>query len=271
MSYMEAPALKRGYNPYIDTAVDDKGTQMDVGLLVMEAGDTYTICEERKETAVLLFSGEVTYQWDGKTVEAVRSDCFHYEAYCLLAGKGTRIVLTAKAHSELYIQQTVNDRPYEAVMYTPETVQTQHAGDKGELMGCMRREIKTFFDYDNAPFSNMVLGEVLNFPGKWSSYPPHHHPQPEVYFYRFDYPQGFGAGFANGEIFKTGHNGLAIINHGFHSQTAAPGYAMCYAWGIRHLEGDPWKKTRIDDPEHSWLWKPDANDHIFKMEGEESK
>ena len=25
----------------------------------------------------------------------------------------------------------------------------------------------------------------------------------------------------------------------------------------------------IDDPEHSWLWKADANDHIFHMEGEE--
>ena len=43
----------------------------------------------------------------------------------------------------------------------------------------------------------------------------------------------------------------------------APGYAMCYAWGIRHLEGDPWDKTRIDDPEHAWLWKADANDHIY--------
>ena len=157
------------------------------------------------------------------------------------------------------------------MLYTPETVQTQHAGANGELMGCMRREIKTFFDYDNMPESNMVLGEVLNFPGKWSSYPPHHHPQPEVYFYRFDHPQGFGAGFANGEIYKTGHNGLAVITSGFHSQTAAPGYAMCYAWGIRHLDGDPWKKTRIDDPEHEWLWKRDANEHIFKMEGEQTK
>ena len=264
MTYFNKNAeLKNGYNAYIDADTDDMGTQMDVGLLLMEDGDVFTFDEADKEIAVLLFSGKVTYEWAGKKVEADRPDCFHHEAYCLLAGKGTKITLTAHAHSELYIQKTLNDKPYEAVMYTPETVQTEYKGSTGELMGCMEREIKTFFDLDNAPFSNMVLGEVLNHPGKWSSYPPHHHPQPEVYFYRFDYPAGFGAGFANGEIFKTGHNGLAVINHGFHSQTAAPGYAMCYAWGIRHLDGDPWDKTRIDDPEHAWLWKADANDHIY--------
>ncbi len=133
-------------------------------------------------------------------------------------------------------------------------------------MGAMRREIKTLFDHESAPWSNMVLGEVLNYPGKWSSYPPHHHPQPEVYFHRFDKPQGFGASFANGEIYTSRQNGLTVINHGFHSQAAAPGYAMVYVWGIRHLPGDPWKKTRIDDPEHAWLWKPDANEHILSPE-----
>ena len=265
MTYLNKNAeLKRGYNPYLDTAIDDMGTQMDVGLLILEAGDTYTYQDEAKEAAILLFSGSVTFDWNGSTVRADRPDCFHHEGTCLLASCGTRVTLTALSHSELYLQATVNPEPYTPVLFTPDSVQVQHAGANGELMGCMRREIKTFFDYDNAPFSNMVLGEVLNFPGKWSSYPPHHHPQPEVYFYRFDYPDGFGAGFANGEIYKTGHNGLAVINHGFHSQAAAPGYAMCYAWGIRHLDGDPWKKTRIDDEEHAWLWRADANDHIFK-------
>ena len=256
--------IQRGYNSYIDASKDDLGTQMDVGLLVMEDGDKYVIDEKEKESAILLFEGKITFRFAGRTVEGERKDCFHYEAYCLLSPRNVRIELTAHNHAEIYIQQTPNGRDYEPVMYTPETVQVQHAGANGELMGAMRREIKTFFDYENAPFSNMVLGEVLNFPGKWSSYPPHHHPQPEVYFYRFDYPDGFGAGFSNGEIHKTGHNGCLVINHGFHSQAAAPGYAMVYAWGIRHLDGDPWKKTRIDDPEHSWLWKPDANEHIFR-------
>ena len=264
MTYFNKNAeLKNGYNAYIDMNVDDMGTQMDVGLLLMEDGDTFVFEEADKEVAVLLFSGNVTYEWNNKKVDADRPDCFHHEAYCLLAGKGTKITLTAHAHSELYIQKTLNDKPFEAVMYDPTNIDVEYKGSKGELMGAMEREIKTFFDLSNAPFSNMVLGEVLNHPGKWSSYPPHHHPQPEGYYYRFDYPDGFGAGFANAEIYRTGHNGLAVINHGFHSQTAAPGYAMCYAWGIRHLPGDPWDKTRIDDKEHAWLWEADANDHIY--------
>ena len=264
MTYFNKNAeLKQGYNPYIDLDTDDMGTLMDVGLLVMEEGDTFTFDEAGKEIAVLLFAGKVTYAWDDKVVEADRPDCFHYEAYCLHACKGTKVTLTAQAHSELYIQKTYNDKTFDAVMYDPSNIDVELKGYNGELKGAMQREIKTFFDLSNAPYSNMVLGEVLNHPGKWSSYPPHHHPQPEVYFYRFDYPDGFGAGFANGEIYKTGHNGLAVINHGFHSQCTAPGYAMCYAWGIRHLDGDPWDKTRIDDKEHAWLWEADANDHIY--------
>ncbi len=258
----------RGYNAYIDSAKDDLGTQMDVGLLVLEAGDTWEYHDVKKELAVLLFEGSVCFEWNGEKSQASRRDMFRDEAYCLLVCRGTQVTVRANSHAELYIQSTPNEREYPAKLYRPEDVIVQHAGASGELLGCMRREIKTFFDYDNAPYSNMVLGEVLNFPGKWSSYPPHHHPQPEVYFHRFDKPEGFGASFANGEIYKSTQNGLTVINNGFHSQSAAPGYAMCYVWGIRHLDGDPWKKTRIDDPEHEWLWQSDANDHIFNPGGE---
>ena len=77
MTYFNKNAeLKNGYNAYIDTAVDDMGTQMDIGLLLMEKGDTFTFEEAEKEIAVLLFAGSVTYEWNGKTCEADRPDCF---------------------------------------------------------------------------------------------------------------------------------------------------------------------------------------------------
>ena len=256
--------VQRGYNSYLSIDGNDCATYMDVGLLVLEPGDVYEIDEAAKETALDLLIGDVTFKYGDVEAEASRPDTFRCAAWCLHVSKGTKVTVTAKTHSELYVQMTENDAGFEARLYSPDDIMVQHAGANGELMGCMRREIQTFFDYESAPYSNMVLGEVHNFPGKWSSYPPHHHPQPEVYFYRFDHPQGFGAGFANGQIYQTGQNGCLVINHSFHSQAAAPGYAMCYMWGIRHLPGDPWEKTRIDDPEHSWLWKDDANDHIFK-------
>ena len=59
---------QRGYNAYIDTKVDDYGMLMDIGLLVLEPGDTYVIDELDKETAVLLFEGKVVLSWAGKTV-----------------------------------------------------------------------------------------------------------------------------------------------------------------------------------------------------------
>ena len=128
MTYLNKNAeLKRGYNAYIDASADDMGTQMDVGLLVLEEGDVFRFEEPEKEVAVLLFSGKVSFRWNGETVAAERPDCFCHEAYCLLAPRRTKIELTARDHSELYIQKAVNERDYTSVMYTPETVQTQHA------------------------------------------------------------------------------------------------------------------------------------------------
>lgn len=115
------------------------------------------------------------------------------------------------------------------------------------------------FDYDNAPYSNMVMGEVFNQPGRWSSYPPHHHPQPEVYYYQFDPPQGFGACFNGDDVFKSTDGAYCTITDGNdHEQVTAPGYTMYYVWMIRHIDGDPWyKTTRLYSKEHEWLVNAD--------------
>jgi len=256
--YIRKDALSGGQNPYL-VMESGKGKEigMDVMLLVLEAGETAVLHEPEKETALLLFCGEAIWSADGTEKRVSRESEFTQEASCLHTPAGTKIMVRAMRHSEIYVQRVKNERKFTPVFYMPEDISVQRAG-VSELQGTMRRNIKTVFDLENAPYSNMVLGEVLNFPGKWSSYPPHFHPQPEVYFYRFDKPQGFGAGFANGEIHKTTHNGLLVIQSGFHSQVAAPGYGLCYVWGIRHLPDDPWEKTRIDEQEHTWMLQPGA-------------
>ena len=256
--YIQKKALRDGQNAYLAMA-RGKGREigMDVSLLVLEAGETFTLLEPKKEAALLLFCGAATWTAGEEERSVSRKNEFTEEASCLHVCRGTRVVVRASAHTELYLQMVKNERTFPPVFYAPADVLVQRAGVT-ELQGTMRRNIKTIFDFENAPYSNMVLGEVLNFPGKWSSYPPHFHPQPEVYFYRFDKPQGFGAGYGNGDVHRIGHNGLLVIQSGFHSQVAAPGYGLCYVWGIRHLPGNPWKKTRIDEPEHTWMLQPGA-------------
>lgn len=256
--------IENGYNPYL-TEADDAGTGMVVGVLSLEEGENYLFHNAQREVAALLLEGSVLFEWENDAREAARANAFHYNPWCLHVSAGTVFRVTARAHAELYIQAVKNESAFPAYLYTPRDTLVQHAGANGELKGAMRREIKTIFDYENASHSNMVLGEVLNFPGKWSSYPPHYHPQPEVYLHRFDRPQGFGASFSGSEVYTSHHNGLTVIKEGFHSQVAAPGYAMMYVWGIRHLPNNPWEKTRIDVPEHAWLWEPGANREIFSQ------
>lgn len=256
--------LKRGYNEYLSL---DKGlgrdVMMDVAMLVMERGDVYAFEESEKELAALLFDGHVVMHWDEQNKEMERPNPFNHNPWCLHICRGTKVTIEALDASTIYVQKTLNERTFPNKLYTPDNTDTWARGNQGELLGCIKRDVRTCFDLSNAPYSNMVLGEVVNLPGKWSSYPPHHHPQPEVYLYRFDRDMGFGAGWSNGQVHETHHNGLSIITDGMHAQVAAPGYACCYTWGIRHLPGNPWDKTRIDDEAHIWLTKDDANEQIW--------
>ena len=52
----------------------------------------------------------------------------------------------------------------------------------------------------------MVNGEVIMTPGCWTGYTPHNHPQPEVYTYKVDRPQGFGCAFIGDNVFKIEDN-----------------------------------------------------------------
>ena len=226
---------------------------MDIKVKLLKPGESVSFCDEKNETAVLLIAGNVEYAFDGKTENAVRRTQFIDKPYCLHFSRGKKAVVTAKADSKILIQQTDNDNDFGYVWYTPENVILQEFG-KSQWDGTAHRQVLTLFDYENAPYSNMVLGEVIHKPGCWSSYPPHYHPQPEVYYYEFDKPQGFGVGFNGDDCYKVENEGvLCITPMKTHQQVAAPGYSMCYVWMIRHLDGDPWRKTRIDAPEHKWL------------------
>jgi 5-deoxy-glucuronate isomerase len=122
------------------------------------------------------------------------------------------------------------------------------------------RIVRTVFDDRDAPLAKLVLGEVVGVPGKWSSYPPHHHPQPEIYHYRFLPERGFGLTAIGEEAYLLRERDTVLIRDSQdHPQVTAPGYAMWYLWVIRHLDGDryraPWPAFTGD---HAWVMDRDA-------------
>ena len=113
----------------------------------------------------------------------------------------------------------------------------------------------------------LVLGEVVTFPGGWASYPPHHHPQPEIYHYRFTAPQGYGHAELGEQVVKVRqYDSICIPAGNDHAQCAAPGYGMYYSWVIRHLPGLPYTVPEFT-PEHAWTMAPGAQ---FWWPGDES-
>lgn len=229
---------------------------MNIYVKRFEENETFDVFNEKCETAFLILYGEVEVSWNGRTEKMVRETPFVKASYCLHVPKGVKVSLVAAAKSEILIQQTDNENDFDPVFYTPDMILYQHFG-KDQWEGTGYRIVSTVFDHDNAPYSNMVLGEVYNQPGRWSSYPPHHHPQPEVYYYQFDKPQGFGAAFVGDDVFKSVQGSAVFIPDGKdHEQVVAPGYEMCYIWMVRHLPDDPWlKTTRFVSDEHKWLSK----------------
>jgi len=151
-----------------------------------------------------------------------------------------------------------------ARLITPDQVTHASVG-----VGNWRRDVYTAIG-ENFPCDRFLIGETVNPPGNWSSFPPHKHDvaRPpdeavleEVYFYRMKPANGFAlqrlytGATSPGEPYDvavTLRDGDAVIlPKGYHPVVAAPGYQVYYLWclvGEERAYG-AW----ADDPEHAWL------------------
>ena len=128
--------------------------------------------------------------------------------------------------------------------------------------GNWSRTIRTILGSDQDA-GRLVLGETVNPPGNWSSYPPHKHDRQappeevaleEVYYYRFNPEGGFGVQLLYDEsderaqIVRDGD--VVAIPAGYHPVVAAPGYALYYLW---ILAGEGRDLVPFFDTRHAWI------------------
>ncbi len=254
---LKLPKIQQGYNPITKMEGTGADMRMDIGVEKIMAGTEAKFFDEKKESAFLLLSGKAKFKWERESAVAERNSLLDEGSWALHVPKDMEVTIAADTNVEVLVQKTDNETDFPAKFYRPSDCRDDVFGE-GVWKDTARRVVRTVFDYDNAPYSNMVLGEVINYPGGWSSYIPHGHDQPEVYYYRFHRPEGFGAAFIGEDAYKIVDNSALCIPGGpTHPQAAAPGYPMWYAWMIRHLENNPWNK-RVNDARYEWLLDENA-------------
>ena len=250
----------RGGFPFGYTAIaEENGVHsnmlMDFGVLRLEAAQVFEECQ-KKECAYLLVNGRVEMIWENQRIEMSRKNCFDESPWVLHTPSGTKVTIRGLGpDSEIAIQRTVNPTHFASRLYRPEDTPDENRG-AGTMKETCTRIVRTVFDYASAPYSKMVLGEVINTPGKWSSFPPHIHPQPEIYYYKMNPANGYGFCEYGDDVLKVFNNDTVFIDANYtHPQVATPGYALWYLWVIRHLNEDAYRSPVYPYflPEHAYL------------------
>ena len=254
---------REGFGPGL-TAVTSLDDATGIALTVhrLAPDESFERATER-ETAWLLMDGalEVSARRGGEERAATlrRGSLFDELPSAVHVSAGTTVAMRARTGVELTVYETTNRAPFAPAVYLPADVRDEHRG-KGQVKDACYRFVRTIFDRDNAPAAaELVLGEVITLPGRWSSYPPHHHAQPEIYHYRFTAPQGYGHAELGEQVLKVRHGDtVKILDLNDHAQVAAPGYGMYYAWVIRHLPERPYGVPDFTE-EHRWIMQPGAS------------
>ncbi|HWJ04879.1 MAG TPA: 5-deoxy-glucuronate isomerase [Steroidobacteraceae bacterium] len=254
-------AHRDGFGPGETSIVrhDEAADPIGLGLSVLRLAQGQRLEHDAPvETAWLLMHGRLR-GWAGDApFEFERRSLFDESASCVHVAAGTRVQFEALSDCELTVYRCPNTRAFEPRVFHPADVPDEHRG-AGQVRDRCLRFVRTVFDRRNSSEAvELVLGEVVTLPGGWSSYPPHHHPQAEIYHYRFTEPQGFGHAELGDDVVKVRQFDTVRIPPGHdHAQCAAPGYGMYYSWVIRHLPGLPYTVPEFT-PEHAWTLRSDA-------------
>lgn len=250
--------FSKGYNKIVTKEEHPEMMGMEFGVFLMGKGDKFSF-NYSKEVIYVLMTGKVTFSLNNNSKTVERKSCFHEPPILLHVPQDTHVEIEGVSDvSEIAISMTDNSKKFQPKLLEAEDcLCANEERGKGTLNDCSSRIVRTFFDRSNCPQTNFFVGEVVSYPGKWSSFPPHTHVEPEIYFYKFLPENGYGYAEIGDDVYKVKNNDLTGMPFNkTHSQAAAPGYAEYYIWVIR-LRDDKDIITTVK-PEHQWTTTPNA-------------
>lgn len=226
-------------------------------LLVLNAGDKFTLATGGFEVAAVILGGEATVAISGREYLLSRESVFTAPASAVCFPMGSEAHVSASKNTEIALCKSKTSEKGEVFFISPDEVRVKTVGREN-----WERRVVDIIPTD-APATRLVVGETFNRPGGWSSFPPHKHDtvvpgaeakMEEIYLFRLNPSEGFGTQTIYGEqgthSFKVRDYDAVTIPWGYHPVSAMPGYGLYYLW---FLSGDGRELRPNTDPEYKWL------------------
>ncbi|MCB0744441.1 MAG: 5-deoxy-glucuronate isomerase [Ignavibacteriales bacterium] len=253
------------------TAKEADWEALNFGAKLLKQGDTWIHNTGEFEMCIVLLGGEfsISSKWGEWQTENSRKDVFSGFPHAAYLPPNTDFKLTATSNTvDFAYGYTKGDSNFNGYFITPKEV-----NDMGiELRGGdnASRQINSILP-PGSPCSKLVCVEVYTPSGNWSSFPAHKHDErkvdengkvtearlEEVYFYKFDKPQGFAlqkvytSDRSLNEIAEPHMNDAVLVPKGYHPVSAGHGYNTYY---LNFLAGSDQSLANTDDPDHKWVY-----------------
>ena len=212
------------------------------------------------ETVLVILSGKCTVKVNGLKWDSIgeRENVFEGKAYGVYIPPNSNFKVETDEKVEIAVCKAPASFKGKPKLITPSEVKLNVVGKDN-----WQRNVYDIVR-DNVNAEKLVVGETINPPGNWSSYPPHKHDEnsenevkmEEIYLFKIKPEKGFGfQRLYNPDrsldvTYTIENNDLVIIPKGYHPVVAAPGYQLYYLWV---LAGETRTLKPNDDPNHTWI------------------
>lgn len=257
MDYWKQYVEKEGYLPLITRK---ELTNIEFGIVNLKADSSFQQeKEEKKESGLILLRGKGTIKVGEKVWEMEREDVFSQKAFGVYVPPGISWMVKAEKPLELAVAKAFSTKRGESILILPGMIKKEIRGREG-----FRREVYNIID-ERVDAEKLIIGETINFPGEWSSFPPHKHDMDnlpheakleEVYLFKVKPEEGFGLcrlyteGKDLDEAYVIKNNSILLIPKGYHPIAVIPGYTLYYLWV---LAGEKRELVVNTDPQYRWI------------------
>jgi len=251
-------------------------------IVKLQRGEKFSSRVDGYETCIVPVTGSVNVSVEGLNFEQVgkRMNIWEGDPEGVYVPVGIEASISCVSDTvEVFIAGAQHDEVYEAFVVRESDIDPiQYGSDDTKT----HRKIKHILGKSPAgKVGKLLVSELFTVgAGGWSGFPPHKHDtdslpdetrHDEVYNFRFNPPNGFGAQFLTpagedyGDVYHIRNGSTIQIDKGYHPCVAAPGYEMYYFTILGGLSQRPLHQNF--EPENAYQLEtiPGIKDMISKF------